>query len=46
MATEKEQQGMTNDQYIGILNLIQKLIKEDVPKEKLLEYIEELKTTK
>ena len=34
---------MTNDQYNGVINLIIKMIKEDVPKEKLLEYLEELK---
>lgn len=34
---------MSNDQYKGILNLIIKMIEEDVPKEKLIEYIEELK---
>lgn len=37
---------MNNNQYIGVLNLLAKLIREDVPKEKLLEYIEELKNTK
>lgn len=38
-----ENQDMSNDQYKGILNLIIKMIEEDVPKEKLIEYIEELK---
>lgn len=38
-----ENEEMTNDQYNGIINLIIKMIKEDVPKEKLLEYLEELK---
>jgi hypothetical protein len=37
-----ENEGMTNDQYIGIIKLIIKMVKEDVPKEKLLEYLEEL----
>ena len=37
-----ENEGMTNDQYIGIIRLIIKMVKEDVPKEKLLEYLEEL----
>ena len=37
---------MTNDQYRGVINLIIKMIKEDTPKEKLLEYLEELKSNK
>lgn len=37
-----ENEGMTNDQYNGIIKLIIKMVKEDVPKEKLLEYLEEL----
>lgn len=37
-----ENEGMTNDQYIGIIKLIIKMVTEDVPKEKLLEYLEEL----
>lgn len=41
-----ENEEMTNNQYIGIINLIIKMIKEDVPKEKLLEYLEELKSFK
>ncbi len=39
----QEIEQMTNAQYNGILDLIEKLIKEDTPKEKLLECIEELK---
>lgn len=37
-----EQDGMTNDQFKGIIKLLIKMIKEDVPKEKLIEYLEEL----
>lgn len=36
------EEGMTNDQYKGVINLIIKMIKEDTPKEKILEYLEEL----
>lgn len=42
MVSENEVIGMTNDQYRGIIQLIIKMVKEDVPKEKLLEYLEEL----
>lgn len=42
----EEENGMTNDQYKGIINLIIKMIEEDEPKEKILEYLEELKNTK
>ena len=45
-AEMKEEKGMTNDQYKGIINLIIKLIEEDTPKEKILEYLEELKNSK
>lgn len=38
-----ENQDMSYNEYKGILNLIIKMIKDDVPKEKLIEYIEELK---
>lgn len=38
----EEENGMTNDQYVGVIKLIIKMIKEEVPKEKLLEYLEEL----
>lgn len=41
-----ETKGMSNKQYEGILNLIIKMVQEDVPKEKLLEYLEELKNDK
>lgn len=41
-----ENEEMTNDQYKGMINLIIKMVKEDVPKEKLLEYLEELKNNK
>lgn len=37
-----EQDGMTTDQFKGIIKLLIKMIKEDVPKEKLIEYLEEL----
>lgn len=37
-----EQDGMTNDQFKGIIKLLIKMIQEDVPKEKLIEYLEEL----
>lgn len=37
-----ETEGMTNDQYKGIIRLIIKMVNEDTPKEKLLEYLEEL----
>lgn len=41
-----EDRDMTNDQYKGVINLIIKLVQEDTPKEKLIEYLEELKKTK
>ena len=41
-AEMEEENGMTNDQYVGVIKLIIKMIKEEVPKEKLLEYLEEL----
>ena len=41
-----ETNGMSNKQYEGIINLIIKMVQEDVPKEKLLEYLEELKNDK
>ena len=37
----EEENGMTNDQYVGVIKLIIKMIKEEVPKEKLLEYLED-----
>lgn len=42
MINEQETEGMTNDQFSGVIRLIIKMVKEDVPKEKLLEYLEEL----
>lgn len=37
-----EKENMTNDQFRGIIKMIMALIKRDVPKEELLEYLEEL----
>lgn len=34
--------GMTNNQFIGIIKMIIALIENDTPKEKLLEYLKEL----
>ena len=37
-----ENEGMTNQQFIGIIKMIMALIKKDTPKEELLEYLTEL----
>ena len=41
-----QEQGMTDEQYIGVLNLIIKMVEDDTPKEKLIEYLKELKIGK
>lgn len=37
-----ENEGMTNQQFIGIIKMIIALIKKDTPKEELIEYLTEL----
>ena len=37
-----ENDGMTNQQFVGIIKMIIALIKKDTPKEELLEYLMEL----
>ena len=38
----KEEMQMTNNQFIGIIKMIMALIKNDTPKEELLEYLGKL----
>lgn len=37
-----EKKGMTNKQFTGIIKMIIALVKDDTPKEKLIEYLTEL----
>ena len=38
----EKKESMTNNQFKGIIKMIMALIKNDTPKEELLEYLEEL----
>lgn len=33
-------------EFVGFINVLIKMLKEDVPREKIIEYLEELKNTK
>ncbi len=37
-----EEMGMTNQQYKGIIQMIITMLKDNIPKEKIVEYLEEL----